>query len=63
MINILLYSRLKNEFDCFLQFKSLCGKNKYFYTSVLAYGTKRFLSCDDLFTVVGAGGGMSSVGM
>ena len=33
------------------------------YTSVLAYGTKRFLSCDDLVIaiVVGAGGGMSSV--
>ena len=33
------------------------------YTSVLAYGTKRFLSCDDLVIVVGAGGGMSSVGI
>ena len=32
-------------------------------TSVLAYGTKRFLSCDDLVIVVGAGGGMSSVGI
>ena len=30
--------------------------------SVLAYGTKRFLSCDYLVIVVGAGGGMSSVG-
>ena len=38
------------------------GKHKYLYTSVLAYGTKRFLSFDDLVIVVGAGGGMSSVG-
>ena len=30
--------------------------------SILTYGTKRFLSCDDLIVVVGAGGGMSSVG-
>ena len=29
------------------------------YTSVLAYGTKRFLSCNDLVIVVGAGVGMS----
>ena len=34
----------------------------YSYTSVLAYGTKRFLSCDDLVIVLSAGGGMSSVG-
>ena len=42
----------------------MCGKNEYLYTSVLTYGTKRFLSCDDhdLIIVVGAGGGMSSVG-
>ena len=39
----------------------MCGKNEYLYTSVLAYGTKRFLSCD-LVIVVGADGGMSSVG-
>ena len=31
-------------------------------TSVLAYSTKRFLSCDDLAIVVGAGGGISSTG-
>ena len=42
--------------------EAVCGKNEYLYTSVLAYGTKRFLSCDDLIAVVGAGGGMSSVG-
>ena len=40
----------------------MCGKNEYLYTSVLTYGTKRFLLCDDLVIVVGAGGGgMSSV--
>ena len=39
----------------------MCGKNEYLHTSVLTYGTKRFLSCDDLFIVVGAGGGMLSV--
>ena len=32
------------------------------HSYVLAYGTKRFLSCDDLVVVVGAGGGMSSGG-
>ena len=42
--------------------ETVCGKNEYLYTSVLAYGTKRFLSCDDLVIVVGAGGGISSVG-
>ena len=42
--------------------EAVCGKNEYLYTSVLAYGTKRFLSCDDLVIVVAAGGGMSSVG-
>ena len=31
-------------------------------TSVLTYGTKRFLSYNDLVIVVGADGGMSSVG-
>ena len=40
----------------------MCGKNEYLYTSVLAYDTKRFLSCDDLVIVVDAVGGMSSVG-
>ena len=39
--------------------EAVCGKNEYLYTSILAYGTKRFLSCDDLIVVVGAGGGMS----
>ena len=41
--------------------EAVCEKNEYLYTSVLAYlyGTKRFLSCDDLIIVVGAGGGMS----
>ena len=42
--------------------KLLCGKKEYLYTCVLTYGTKKFLSCDDLVIVVGAGGGMSSVG-
>ena len=36
--------------------------NIYIAASVLAYGTKRFLSFDDLVIVVGAGSGMSSVG-
>ena len=36
--------------------------HEYLYTPVLAYGTKRFLSCGDLVIVVGAGGGISSVG-
>ena len=40
----------------------MCGKNEYLYTSVLAYDTKRFLSCNDLVIVAGAGGGMSSIG-
>ena len=40
----------------------MCEKNEYLNTSILAYGTKRFLSCDDLVIVIGAGGGMSSVG-
>ena len=40
----------------------VCGKNEYLYTYVLAYGTKTFISCDDLIVVVGAGGGISSVG-
>ena len=42
--------------------ETVCGKKEYLYTSVLAYRTKRFLSCDDLVIVVGADGGMSSVG-
>ena len=42
--------------------EAVCGKNEYLYTCVLAYGTKRFLPCDDLVIVVDAGGGMSSVG-
>ena len=33
------------------------------YTSVLAYGTDKFLSCDNLVAVIGAGAGMSQVGM
>ena len=37
------------------------GKNEYLYTSVLAYGTKKFLSCDDLVTVMGAGTGITYV--
>ena len=40
--------------------EAVCGKNEYLYTSVLTYGTKRFLSCDDLVVVVGADGGKSS---
>ena len=43
----------------------MCGKNEYLYTSVLAYDTKRFLSCGDLIiaiVIMGATGGMSSVG-
>ena len=40
----------------------MCKKNEYLHTSVLAYGTKRFPSCDDHVIVVGAGGGMSLVG-
>ena len=70
MINIQLFSRLKNIqwlsfFDCFVYFfhrEVVRGKNEYLYTSVLAYGTKTFISCDDLVVVVGAGGGISSVG-
>ena len=31
--------------------------------SVLAYGTDKFLSCDNLVAVIGAGAGMSQVGM
>ena len=42
--------------------EAVCGKNEYLYTSVLANGTKRFPSYDDLFTIMGAGGGMSPVG-
>ena len=38
------------------------GKNEYLYTSILAYSTKRFLSCDDLVAVMGDGGGMPSLG-
>ena len=37
----------------------MCGKDEYLYTSVLAYGIKIFLSCDDLVMLVGAGSGMS----
>ena len=40
----------------------MCGKNEYLFASVLTYGTKRFLSCNNLIIVVGADGGMSSVG-
>ena len=29
------------------------------YTSILAYGTNKFLSCDDLIAVKGAGAGIS----
>ena len=32
------------------------------FTSVLPYGTKGFLPCDGLVIVVGAGGGILSVG-
>ena len=42
--------------------EAVCRKNEYLHTSVLAYGTKRFLSCDDLVIVKGAGGGMLSAG-
>ena len=44
--------------------EAVCGKNEYLYTSVLAYDTKIFLSCDDLViaVVARAGGGKSSVG-
>ena len=38
------------------------GINEYLYTSVLAYGTKKFLSCDCLVVVTGAGAGISLVG-
>ena len=67
MINIQLYSRLKDiqrliVYCNLFHREGVCGKNEYLYTSVLAYVTKRFLSCDDLVIVVGAGGGMSSVG-
>ena len=41
--------------------EAVCGKNEYLYTSVLAYDTKRFISCDDFVIVEGGGGGMSSV--
>ena len=43
--------------------ETTCGKNEYLYISVLAYGTEKFLSCDDLVAVMGAGAGMLSVGM
>ena len=42
--------------------EAVCGKNEYLYTSALAYGTKTFCSCHDLVIVMGAGGGMLSVG-
>ena len=42
--------------------EALCGKNKYLYRSVLTYDTNRFISCDDIVIVMGAGGKMSSVG-
>ena len=32
------------------------------HLAVLTYGTKTFLSCDDLVIIVGVGDGMSSVG-
>ena len=41
--------------------EAVCGKKEYLYASVLTYGIKRFLSCDDLIIVVDASGGMSSV--
>ena len=40
--------------------KKLCVGSVYIRYHI--YGTKRFLSSDDLIAVVGAGGGMSSVG-
>ena len=42
--------------------KTVCGKKEYLYTSVPAYDTNKFLSCDDLVAVAngyGAGAGMS----
>ena len=36
--------------------------DEYLYTSVLAYGTSKFLSCDSLVAVIGADGRMSLVG-
>ena len=38
------------------------GENEYLYTSVLAYGTKKFLSCDCLVIVIGAGAGILLLG-
>ena len=70
MINTQLYSRLKNiqwlnffNVSCNLFHReALCvGRmNICIATPILVYGTKRFLSCDDL--VIAAGGGISSVG-
>ena len=59
MINIhtFVYSRLPKIFNDWVSLivscnlfhrEAVCGKNEYLYTSLLAYGTKRFLSCDDL---------------
>ena len=33
------------------------------YTSVLAYGTDKFLSCDNLVAVIAIGAGMSQLGI
>ena len=34
--------------------ETVCGKNEYLYTAVLAYGTNEFLSYDDLVAVMPA---------
>ena len=39
--------------------EKLCVGRMNICTHLRSYGTKRFLSCDDLIVVVGAGGGMS----
>ena len=64
MINI-LNLKISNDWISLIDLfhrEAVCGNNKYLYTSVLAYGTETFLSCGDLVIVVGAGGGISSVG-
>ena len=56
MININL--KVSNDWvfliisDNLLHSKTVYGKNEYLYTSALAYGTDKFLSCDDLVAVI-----------